>query len=118
MTPLPQKKQCFEIREDELVDIFAFLHDAPDFIQEIEGDIRKHICASHSSAQSEREIREKVLDEAIGKIDNLLLAIQQEKLKSFWFRLSQAKSNSQVEFTLNFVRDLIRELRSKQGEQP
>lgn len=46
----PHPQRCYEIREDELIDVFAFLHDAPDFIQEIEGDIREHPCVTHTPA--------------------------------------------------------------------
>jgi hypothetical protein len=76
--------------------------------------INKMGCASHSSFQSERD---KVLDEVILRINNLLNGLYEEKRKSFWFRLSQAKSNSIAEFTLRYVADMVKELRQKDGER-
>ena len=55
--------------------------------------------------------REKVLDEVLLRINNLLDGLYDEKKKSFWFRLSQAKSNSIAEFTLRFIAGMVEELR-------
>ena len=63
--------------------------------------------------QSERDT---VLDEVLLRINNLLNGLYDEKKKSFWFRLSQAKSNSIAEFTLRFVAGMVEELRQKAGE--
>jgi hypothetical protein len=65
-----------------------------------------------------KDERDKVIDEVILRIDNLLSGLVDEKKKSFWFRLSQAKSNSTAEFTLRYVADMVEELRqNKDGEQ-
>lgn len=72
-------------------------------------------CASHSDFNPQAE-RERVLDEVLLRINNLLNGLYDEKRKSFWFRLSQAKSNSTAEFTLRFVVGIVEELRQKDGE--
>ena len=61
--------------------------------------------------------RDKALDEVVTHINNLLIGISDEKEKSFWFRLSHAKSNSLVEFTLKYVISICENLRTPAPEQ-
>ena len=65
--------------------------------------------------QIRKQERDKVLDEVILRINNILNGLYEEKRKSFWFRLSQAKSNSIAEFTLRYVADMVKELRRAGG---